>query len=35
MGRYSDTKDAASDLIYFAAEDWARSIDWEPGPADA
>ena len=35
MGRYADTKDAACDLIYFAAEDWARSIDWDPGPSDA
>ena len=34
-GRYADTKDAASDLIYFAAEDWALSIGWEPGPPDA
>lgn len=34
-GRYADTKDAACDLIYFAAEDWARSIDWGPGATDA
>jgi GrpB-like predicted nucleotidyltransferase (UPF0157 family) len=34
-GRYADTKDAACDLIYFAAEDWALSVGWEPGPPDA
>jgi GrpB-like predicted nucleotidyltransferase (UPF0157 family) len=34
-GRYADVKDAACDLIYFAAEDWATSIDWVAGASDA
>jgi GrpB-like predicted nucleotidyltransferase (UPF0157 family) len=34
-GRYADTKDASCDLIYFAAEEWARSTAWQPGPSDA
>jgi GrpB-like predicted nucleotidyltransferase (UPF0157 family) len=34
-GRYADTKDAACDLIYLAAEEWAGSIGWEPGGSDA
>jgi GrpB-like predicted nucleotidyltransferase (UPF0157 family) len=32
---YPEVKDPAVDLIYFAAEDWARATGWEPGPADA
>ena len=32
--RYADVKDAVCDLIYFAAEDWARTID-TVGPPDA
>lgn len=32
---YPDVKDPAVDLIYFAAEDWAAAIHWQPGPADA
>ncbi len=32
--RYPDVKDAACDLIYFAAEDWARAIGWSAGPSD-
>lgn len=27
---YPEVKDPAVDLIYFAAEDWARQIDWKP-----
>lgn len=27
-GRYADVKDAGCDLIYFAAEEWARTIGW-------
>ena len=33
--RYADTKDAASDLIYLAAEEWATTTGWSPGPSDA
>ena len=33
--RYSDLKDAGCDLIYFAAEDWARSFGWDAGSSDA
>ena len=32
---YPDVKDPAVDLIYFAAEDWAATILWQPGPSDA
>lgn len=32
---YPDVKDPAVDLIYFAAEDWAAAIGWQPGPGDA
>ena len=32
--RYADVKDAACDLIYFAAEDWARTVGWEAGRSD-
>lgn len=32
---YPEVKDPAVDLIYLAAEEWASSIDWEPGPSDA
>lgn len=32
---YPEVKDPAVDLIYFAAEDWARAIRWQPGPTDA
>lgn len=32
--RYADVKDAACDLIYFAAEDWARSVAWNAGRSD-
>ena len=31
---YPEVKDPAVDLIYLAAEDWARAIGWQPGPAD-
>jgi len=33
--RYPEVKDAAVDLIYFAAEEWAATTGWQPGPADA
>ena len=33
-GRYADVKDAACDLIYFAAEDWAETVGWIAGPSD-
>jgi GrpB-like predicted nucleotidyltransferase (UPF0157 family) len=33
-GRYADTKDAACDLIYLAAEDWGRSVGWDPGVSE-
>ena len=32
---YPDVKDPAVDLIYFAAEAWARSTGWQPGASDA
>ena len=32
---YPDVKDPAVDLIYFAAEDWAATTLWQPGPSDA
>ena len=32
---YPDVKDAAVDLIYFAAQDWAAATTWHPGPSDA
>ncbi len=32
---YPDVKDPAVDLIYLAAEDWARAAGWQPGPPDA
>jgi GrpB-like predicted nucleotidyltransferase (UPF0157 family) len=32
---YPEVKDPAVDLIYLAAEDWARATDWQPGPSDA
>ena len=32
---YSDVKDPAVDLIYFAAEAWAKEVRWEAGPSDA
>lgn len=32
---YPDVKDPAVDLIYFAAEEWANAICWEPGESDA
>ena len=35
VGRYSDVKDAACDLIVVAAEEWATATGWEPGPSDA
>ena len=31
---YPDVKDPAVDLIYFAAEDWARATNWQPGLSD-
>lgn len=33
-GRYADVKDAACDLIYLAAEDWAETVGWIAGPSD-
>ncbi len=32
---YPGVKDPAVDLIYFAAEEWADAIRWEPGKSDA
>jgi GrpB-like predicted nucleotidyltransferase (UPF0157 family) len=32
---YPDVKDPACDLIAVAAEDWAKQVDWKPGPSDA
>jgi GrpB-like predicted nucleotidyltransferase (UPF0157 family) len=32
---YPEVKDPAVDLIYLAAEEWATSIHWQPGPSDA
>jgi GrpB-like predicted nucleotidyltransferase (UPF0157 family) len=34
LDHYTDVKDAACDLIYFAAEAWAQTIGWNPGPSD-
>jgi GrpB-like predicted nucleotidyltransferase (UPF0157 family) len=34
LDRYTDVKDAACDLIYFAAEAWAQSTGWSAGPSD-
>jgi GrpB-like predicted nucleotidyltransferase (UPF0157 family) len=31
---YPEVKDPAVDLIYFAAEEWAEKIKWEPGQTD-
>lgn len=33
-GRYADVKDAACDLIYFAAEAWAQAMGWDEGQPD-
>ena len=33
--RYPEVKDSACDLIYFAAEDWARAVAWDAGGSDA
>lgn len=35
LERYPDVKDAACDLIYLAAEEWAAATGWTPGPSDA
>jgi GrpB-like predicted nucleotidyltransferase (UPF0157 family) len=32
---YPEVKDPAVDLIYLAAEDWAKITGWQPGPSDA
>lgn len=32
---YPEVKDPAVDLIYFAAEAWATTSQWQPGPSDA
>lgn len=32
---YPEVKDPAVDQIYFAAEAWAATVSWQPGPADA
>ena len=34
VDHYADVKDAACDLIYFAAEAWAETIGWNAGPSD-
>lgn len=31
---YPDVKDPAVDLIYLAAEEWAKKVNWQPGPSD-
>jgi len=31
---YPEVKDPAVDLIYLAAEEWAASAGWQPGPSD-
>ncbi len=31
---YPDVKDPAVDLIYLAAEEWAKRTDWQPGEPD-
>ena len=35
LDRYTDVKDAACDLIYLAAEEWAAASGWVPPPTDA
>jgi len=35
VGRYADVKDPACDLIMVAAENWAATTGWHPGPSDA
>jgi GrpB-like predicted nucleotidyltransferase (UPF0157 family) len=32
---YPEVKDPAVDLIYLAAEDWAKATGWQPGASDA
>lgn len=32
---YTEVKDPAVDLIYFAAEEWAAATNWQPGAPDA
>lgn len=32
---YPDVKDPAVDMIYFAAQEWAASAQWQLGPSDA
>jgi len=32
---YPEVKDPAVDLIYLAAEHWAATTHWQPGPSDA
>jgi GrpB-like predicted nucleotidyltransferase (UPF0157 family) len=32
---YPDVKDPAVDLIYLAAEEWAKTTHWQPAPPDA
>ena len=32
---YTEVKDPAVDLIYWAAEEWATATHWQPGPSDA
>jgi GrpB-like predicted nucleotidyltransferase (UPF0157 family) len=34
LDRYADVKDAACDLVYFAAEAWAQTIGWNAGRSD-
>ncbi|MBN2148667.1 MAG: GrpB family protein [Anaerolineales bacterium] len=31
---YPEVKDPAVDLIYWAAQEWAAAIHWQPGPSD-
>jgi GrpB-like predicted nucleotidyltransferase (UPF0157 family) len=33
--QYPEVKDPAVDLIYLAANDWASTTNWQPGPGDA
>jgi len=35
LERYTDVKDAACDIIYLAAEEWAVATGWTAGPTDA
>lgn len=35
MNAYTDVKDPACDIILEAAEAWAESAGWQPGPSDA